>query len=158
MADSRTHIPTIPADVSDAVYRVVHDYGAQRLAALTGTPAGTILNKANPNDSSHHKPTLADGIIWSLLSQDYRIAHAFAQTLGGVFVPLHEQMQQSDAALLDLILERDEALGEYAKSMKESLADGTITRDEFDDLKRDMYMVVTACLTLLARLEGMARD
>lgn len=153
MADLR-----IPADVNEAVYRVVHDFGAQKLAALTGTSAGVILNKANPHDTSHHKPTLADALVWTSLTKDPRIVQALCQTLGGVFVSLEAQDQASDAALLDLICERDSALGEFAKALREALADGRVTPPEFADLRREMYEVIVALLTLLSRLEGMVRD
>lgn len=153
MADAR-----IPADVNEAVYRLVHDFGAQRLAAMTGTSAGVILNKANPNDSSHHKPTLADGLVWSLLSRDDRIVEAFCQALGGVFVPLREMHEQSDSALLDLVMDRDVALGEFADAISKSLADGQVTRAEFRAIASEAYGVVAAVLTLLYRLEGMVRD
>jgi hypothetical protein len=78
MADLR-----IPADVNDAVYRVVHDFGAQKLAALTGQSAGVILNKANPHDSAHHKPTLQDALVWSALTGDKRIAAALCVAWAG---------------------------------------------------------------------------
>jgi hypothetical protein len=152
MADFRN-----PADVSDAVYRVVHDFGVMKLAALTGTSPGTISNKANPNEQTHHKPTLADGIVWSLLTGDDRIAEAFCQTLGGVFVPLRDQAQQSDAALLDLILERDASLGVFASTVGRALADGDVTKAEFDLITADAYALCADVLTLMYRLGGMVR-
>ncbi len=152
MADRR-----IPADVNDAVYRVVHDFGANKLASLTGTSAGVILNKANPHDSAHHKPTLADALVWSQLTRDMRIVHALCQTLGGVFVPLDGVAEQSDAALLDLICERDSALGEFARALRAALADGRVSSAEYAELHTELYQAVTALLTLLTRLEGMVR-
>jgi len=151
MADSR-----IPADVSDAVYRVVHDFGVERLAARTGTPAGTIYNKANPHDSSHHKPTLSDALIWSQLAGDRRIAHAFCRALGGAFVDLSGMAGQADKALLDLALRRDKEYGDFAGALLLALEDGRISRADYSALHREGYEAVTAMLELLARLEGMA--
>jgi hypothetical protein len=151
MADSR-----IPADVSDAVYRVVHDFGAEKLAARTGTPAGTIYNKANPHDTSHHKPTLSDALIWSQIAGDRRIAHAFCRALGGVFVDLSGMARQSDKALLDLALRRDKEFGEFAGALLLALEDGRISGTDYAVLRREGYEAVTAMLELLSRLEAMA--
>lgn len=152
MADSR-----IPADVSDAVYRVVHDFGVERLAARTGTPAGTIHNKANPNETSHHKPTLSDALIWSQIAADKRIAHAFCRALGGAFVDLSGMAGQSDKALLDLALKRDKEAGDFAAALLLALEDGRISAADYRALHREGYEAVTAMLELLARLEAMSR-
>jgi hypothetical protein len=42
--------------------------------------------------------------------------------------------------------------------LREALADGTVSSDEFAELRREMFEVVAALLTLLSRLEGMVRD
>ncbi len=152
MADSR-----IPADVCDAVYRVVKDFGAERLAAATGTPAGTIYNKANPNESSHHKPTLADGILWTNLTGDIRIAQAVSRATGGVHVDLRGLAEQSDEALLDLLLLRGREEGEADRVLAEALADGRICRRDFERIHKEELEAVAARLTVLYRLEGMAR-
>ena len=152
MADSR-----IPADVSDAVYQLVRGFGAEKLAARTGTPAGTIYNKANPSDSTHHKPTLADALIWTQISGDFQVVHALCRTLGGVFVPLDRMAEHSDAALLDLVLRHDSEHGDFARALKHALEDGRISADDFDYLKKEGYEAISALLEMLARLEDMSR-
>lgn len=151
MADSR-----IPKDVNDAVYRVVHEFGVERLAARTGTAAGTIYNKALATDSGHHKPTLADALIWSQITGDLRIAHAFCHTLGGVFIEIDHLKRHSDDALLDLVLRTEVEHGDFARALQAALADGRISAQDYEDLHREAYEAISAFLELLSRLEGMS--
>ena len=148
----------IPNDVNDAVYRVVHDFGVEALARRTGTAAGTIYNKASPTDAGHHKPTLADALIWSQITGDYRIAQAFCHCLGGAFIPLHGLSKHSDSALLDLVLQHDSETGDFAGALRAALDDGRITPREFATLNREGREAIAALLELLARLEDMSHD
>lgn len=150
MADSR-----IPADVNDAVYQLVKAYGADRLSAKTGTPAGTIHNKANPNDTSHHKPTLSDILIWTQITGDYQVVQALCRALDGCFVALHTRQYATDVELLELVLQRDRQQAEFADALLASLSDGSISADDFKACRREGFEVITAWLELLGRLEGM---
>lgn len=150
MADSR-----IPADVNDAVYRLVKGYGADRLSAKTGTPAGTIHNKANPHDTSHHKPTLSDVLIWTQITGDYQVVEALCRALDGVFVRLHSHQHLTDVALLELALEREQEEGRFADELLTALSDGSISPDDFQRCRKAGFDVITAWLELLGRLEGM---
>lgn len=153
MADSR-----IPADVNDAVYRLVKAYGADRLSAKTGTPAGTIHNKANPHDTSHHKPTLSDVLIWTQITDDYQVVEALCRALDGVFVRLHSQQHLTDIALLELAMARDHEEGRFAEELLAALDDGSISREDYDRCRRAGFKVITAWLELLGRLEGMVDE
>lgn len=153
MRDSR-----IPADVSDAVYQFVKRHGAEWLSSKTGTPAGTIYNKANPNDSSHHKPTLQDVLVWTQLAGDYSMVQALCRALDGVFVALHTQQHASDMELLDLILTRDIRHGQFADELATAISDGRVSSAEFVGLRNRAMDVVTSMLELLGRLEGMIHD
>lgn len=153
MADSR-----IPADVNDAVYRLVKDYGPEKLASKTGTPTGTIYNKANPHDTSHHKPTLSDVLIWTLISNDYRIIHAICRAVGGVFVETHALGGSSDMELLDLVLRREKEDGEFADALMKALQARRISPAAFSLLRKEGYEAATALMELLARLESMVNE
>lgn len=157
MPASRTH-PAIPADVNDAVYRTVHDFGVERLAALTGTPAGTIYNKANQHDSSHHKPTLADAVIWQVLSSDFRILQAMGRALGHVCVRVPDVAQASDQALLELVAKVGAEEGAFFRAIQEGLADRRFTRGEFLRIRRDGFTAIAAIVEASARIEGLIDD
>ena len=50
-------------DVHEAFRAVVHDFDVSKMAAALGMPTGSLYNKANLNESSAHKPTLADAVL-----------------------------------------------------------------------------------------------
>lgn len=153
MADSR-----IPTDVNDAVYWLVKDFGAERLSQKTGTPAGTIYNKANPHDTSHHKPTLSDILIWTQITGDYRVVQALCRALGGTFVALHTHAHASDVELLNLVLKTDVEQGRFAEALVTALSDGRVSGADFSLLRKAGWEVITAWLEIIARLEGMIDD
>lgn len=145
----------MPEDVNEAVHELVKRFGADKLAAKTGTPVGTIYNKASLSEVGNNKPTLGEALVWTQISGDYRIAHAFCHALDGVFVSLKDGHYQSDAALLDLLLDHEYQLGLFAKAMKEALDDGEISNPEFKRIEKRALASVTAFLTMVERLRGM---
>jgi hypothetical protein len=153
MGDSR-----IPADVNDAVFDLVKAFGAERLAKKTGTPAGTIYNKANPHETSHHKPTLSDILIWTQITGDYRVVQALCRALDGAFVAMHTRQHTSDLELLDIVCKRDSEQGQFADALSAALADGRVSRADYQRLRREGWDVVTAWLELIGRIEGMADE
>lgn len=138
-----------------AVHDSVHDFGVDNLARLLVCSPGTIYNKINPNETSHHIPTLADAVIWPRLMGDDRIPQAYCRTLDGVFVALHARQHASDMELLSIILKRDEEQGQFADALAKALADGRVSRMDYGFLHKEGWDVITAWLELLSRLEGM---
>lgn len=155
----------LPVDVQDAFYRVTHDFqggetqqgGVPALARLMGMPPGTLYNKANPNESSHHKPTLADAVLASYLSKDDRIAQAFAHTLGGVFYRLPTLSDLPTDALLLHLTKIGRESGEFHTCLEDALRnDDAITPPEYQALENEAHRWVAAILETLARLREMA--
>lgn len=152
MADSR-----IPADINDAVYRVVRDFGVERLASITGQSPGVLYNKTSLSLEEHNKPTLADALIWTLGTRDLRIVQALSRCVGGVHVSLAGLAQQSDAALLDLVLRRSKEDGEFASQLMSVLDRGAVSPADYDRLHKEGYEAIAAFIELLLRLEDMSR-
>lgn len=153
----------IPADVQDAFYRVTHDYaggeakggGVPALARKMGMPVGTLYNKANVNETSHHKPTLADAVLAQVISGDHRILHAMANTLGEVCFPLPDLSQASDEALLELMNNIGAEGGDLYRAVNEGLSDRRYTRREHDKVRAEAYQFIAAICEVVARLEGL---
>lgn len=145
-------------DVLEASYRVAHDYkgGAVALAARMGKNPGTLLNKLNPHCETSAL-SLSDAVAISVVTGDRRICEAFAAVLDCAVIALPDHEKTSDAALLDLLLERDSAFGEFAGALREAIADGSVSQAEFEILEREGLQAVAALLTLLSRLKGMVR-
>ncbi|MCE5182340.1 MAG: phage regulatory CII family protein [Betaproteobacteria bacterium] len=156
MADSR-----IPRDVHEAIHRMVLDFatktmsGPERLAQITGGAPGTIYNKANPNETGHHKPTVSDLIAWTNATGNPVAAQSFCLAVGGAFVALPDVDGHSDAALLDLVLIHQKELGDFAAALGEALAKGRITRGDWPRLSKEGLEAVSAMMVLMSRIEGM---
>lgn len=149
---------SVPKDVQDAFYRVVHDRDVAKLAGQMGMSPGVLYNKANPNDSSHHKPTLADCIILTNLTGDKRIAQAFAHSVGGVYHDLPDLSNLSTDALLLHLTRIQMQSGDFHRSIHDALKeDNEISRKEFRTIEAEAHGCLGVILESLARMREMAR-
>jgi hypothetical protein len=147
----------LPRSVMDAVYRTVHDFegGAEKLALLTGSSAGVIDNKANPNASTPHLPTLPDVMVWQAMTQDFRILKTMANALGHVAIPLPDMSRLSDAALLELFLRVDVKGGEFSAAVHRALSDAQFSALEFARIEDEAFEYVAAILEAMGRIRGL---
>lgn len=150
---------TIPKDVQDAFYRVVHDFGVEKLAGMMGMSPGVLYNKANSNqnENNHNKPTLADCVVVTHLSGDKRIAQAFCNSVGGVFFELPDLSSLSTDALLAHVLSIETEGGDFYLAVGDSLKkDNLIRPKEFARIEREAHEWIGAILEGLARMREMA--
>lgn len=145
----------LPRNILDAVYRTVHDFGAERLAAITGASAGVIDNKANPNGTTPHQTTLADALVWQAITKDFRILHAMGRALGHVAIPLPDFSRCSDEALLELLTKVGAEGGDYHRAINEGFDDRRFKQCEYEACEREAYEWVAAILESLSRLRGL---
>jgi len=147
-------------DVFQAFNRVVHDYpdGVEALASRMTVSPGTLYNKANLNESSHHKPTLGDAVLATLATGDHRILHAFAHTVGEVCFPLPDLSRVSDSALLELITKIGVEGGDFHRAINEGMADRRYRRHEHEAVKAEAHQFIAAICEAVARLEGLIDD
>jgi len=147
-------------DVFDAFNRVVHDYpeGVAKLASRMAMSPGVLYNKANNNESAHHKPTLGDAVLASLATNDHRILHAFASTVGEVCFPLPDLSKVSDSALLELVANIGAEGGDFYRAINEGLAENGYTRREHARVKAESHEFIAAICEAVARLEGLIDD
>jgi hypothetical protein len=157
----------IPPDVNDAFYRVVHDFkggeqnrgGVPALARLMGMSPGVLYNKASikDNEDSHHKPTLKDAVLVTILTEDPRIVQAMCAVAGGVFYPLPDLSQISTEALLTHLTRLGAESGDFYRCLDEALRqDDGISLDELKALETEAHEWVSAILETLQRLREMA--
>lgn len=148
----------LPTDMQDAFYRVVHDHGVEKLAGKMGLSPGVLYNKANPSDEHGNKPTLADGVVASVVSGDDRIAQAFCHTLGGIFVRLPDLSGLTTDALVLHLTEIGAEGGDFYRAIHEALElDDTISRSEFDLIEREALQFIAVIHEGLLRMREMAR-
>lgn len=145
--------------LEEAQYRVVHEYpgGARALAPLVGMNAGTLLNKVNPSMDNHHL-SLREAVAIQHAAQDFRILQAEGQLLHHSCIPLVDFQGVSDAALLDTYARYHADLGETAQAIRDTLADGRVSRRELNRVRREFHQDVAAGFEFLARLEAIADE
>lgn len=144
-----------PGDVQDAFYRVVHDFGVQKLADKMGVSAGVLYNKANANDTSHHKPTLGEAVLVTNLASDKRIAQSFAVACGGVFLDLPDLSLISDVALLEAVSKIAMEGGEFHAAFINALSDNRISQSEFFEIQAEAFQWIAAIGETLSRIGEM---
>lgn len=149
----------IQNQITDAAYHVVHDYpgGAESLAPRVGIASPSVLdNKVNPN-SVHHKLTLGEAVKVTAMTGDRRILRAWADKENCLLVPQVDCLV-SDSALLDTYTELMKELGEFSGSFHDALADGVITRTEWQRMEKEMNDFFIAGRELMARAEQLIDD
>ena len=150
---------TIPKDVQAAFYRVVHDFGVEKLAGMMGISPGVLYNKANVNETGgHHKATLADCIVVTHLTGDKRIVQAFAHAVGGVFYALPDLSQLSTGTLLLHILKIGREYGDVHSVIHDVLSnDEEISPIAYKTIEHETHELIAALLEGLARMREMSR-
>lgn len=152
----------IPKDVHDAFYRIVHDYpeGVPALANKMGMPPGVLYNKANTNsnESSHHKPTLSDVLLATVITGDRRVLHAFAATVGEACYRLPDLSNLSTTALVSHITRTEATAGDFYRAIHQALEeDGQISATEFEEIRRQAYGWISVILEGLERMREMSQ-
>jgi hypothetical protein len=148
---------TVPRDVHEAFRQVCYDFGVEKLAGMMGIPAGTLYNKCNVNETSHHKPTLADCVVVTLLTGDKRIVQAFARTVGGVYFDLPDLSSLSTDALLIALAQVQITNGSFHHEIHDSLSgDDRIDPREYARIERAAHAYLAAILEGLARMREMS--
>ena len=130
--------------------------GAVALGPKVGMLPATLSNKANPLQD--HQLTLRESIPLQLVADDFRILHAYASALLHVAYQLPEPGDCSDVQLLDQYAAMHAELGRLAQSVRDSLADNRVTRDEVDHIRALFDGTARAGLGLVARLEALVDD
>lgn len=150
----------VPKNVQEAFYRVVHDYpeGVEALANKMGIPPGTLYNKANANETSRHKPTLADAVVATVISGDKRILHAFAATVGEVCYSLPDMSDLTTTALISHITRCEAEGGDFYRAIHQAFEnDGQINGGDYEKIKSEAYEWIASILEGLARMKEMSQ-
>jgi hypothetical protein len=150
-------VNSVPKDVQEAFYRVVHDRDVAKLAGMMGMSPGVLYNKANSNETNHHKPTLADCVVLTNITGDKRIAQAFCHSVGGLYVQLPDLSDLSTDALLDHILRVGEEDGNFHSAIHSSLTDDNrISPAEYAVIEAEANNLMAAVLEALLRMKEMS--
>ena len=135
----------------DAAFNVVHDYpgGAAALSDRLGKGRWALSHEVKGDGTA--KFGLADAVKVSLLTGDTRIAQAFAQAVGGAFVPGLVASRGLGDEDLSAVGETMREVSEAVSSFCAAMADGKVSANELAAFEAEALEGVQCLMALVAR-------
>ncbi|MBL8387029.1 MAG: phage regulatory CII family protein [Hydrogenophaga sp.] len=146
------------ANPFEAFRRLVYRHDVKKLAPRMGMKAGTLYNKADADTDSHNQPTLRDVVSLTELTGDYSVLDALNEMFGRAAFDVAPHAQVSDAALLELLTQLGIEKGDFHRALHEALEDGKFSTKELQQIRATAFDLVSALMTLVARVEGLRSE
>lgn len=143
------------ANPFEAFRQLVYLHDVKALAAQMGMKPGTLWNKADADADSHNQPTLRDVVALTQRTGDTRVVDALNEMFGRAAFDVAPHAQVSDSALLELLTQLGIEKGEFHQALHDALADGRFTVKELQLIRGRAFDLVSALMTLVARVEGL---
>lgn len=138
--------------VAQAAYETVRNAegGAKAVAAKLGISYQVLMNKVNPNNSTHHLH-LSEAVSLIRATSDTCIIEAMANEFGGMFVPLANLSDAPPNLISDLAVMAAE-FGALMREVAEDVSDGYVSDNELARVEREAAKLRNALAVLLADL------
>ncbi len=150
------NVPTgHPANPFEAFRQLAYTFGVVELAQQMGLKPGTLYNKADADEETHHQPTLRDVLLATRLTGDYRVLDALNEQFGRAAFDVTPHKHMSDEALLELFLTLGKEVGEFHAVARSALLDRNFNAQSLNVIRCEAFDMVSALMTLVARLEGL---
>lgn len=144
-----------PANPFEAFRQLVYTFGVVELAPQMGLKPGTLYNKADADEDTHHQPSLRDVVLATRLTGDMRVLDALNEHFGRASFDVTSMAQVSDEALLELLTKLGSESGEFHGALYAALVDKKFNTDNLNMIRAEAFDVVSALMTLVTRLEGL---
>jgi len=144
-----------PANPFEAFRQLCYSAGVVELAQQMGLKPGTLYNKADSDEDTHHQPSLRDVVLATRLTNDMRVLDALNKHFGRAAFDITQMGHLSDDALLDLMCSLGTETGEFYAAMRDGLADKRFTAQDYVLAEAEAFHMVSALMTLLGRLKGL---
>ena len=150
------NVPTgHPANPFEAFRQLAYTFGVVDLAQQMGLKPGTLYNKADADEETHHQPTLRDVVLATRLTGDMRVLDALDESFGRAAFDVRPHRAISDEALLELFLTLGKEVGEFHAVARSALLDRNFNVESLTVIRGEAFDMVSALMTLVARLEGL---
>jgi len=148
-------------NTTDAAYHTVHDYpgGSESLGPRVGISSAVLRNKVNvrtPREEKRHHLTFEEAQRIVAFTGDTRMLQAWAHAEGYLLVKAPDGATESDMSVLESVTGSVMEHGGFIGSIHASLVDGHLSPDEMNGIEAAAKKAMTAIVTLLNRLRGMA--
>lgn len=153
------HVPNgQPANPFEAFRQLVYTFGVVELAPQMGLKPGTLYNKADADEDTHHQPSLRDVVLATRLTGDMRVLDALNEHFGRAAIDVRNLGELSDSAVLELVNNMDVQKGELAAAMRDAFADDRFSAHDFVLINAEAMDLIGAVMTLVTRLKGLIDD
>lgn len=144
-----------PANPFEAFRQLAYSFGVVSLAEQMGLKPGTLYNKADADEDTHHQPTLRDVVLATRLTGDMRVLDALNEHFDRAAFDVRPLAHVSDEALLELLTTLGAEVGQFHSAFLDALRDKHFTAGDFVLVRAEAFDVVAALMTLVTRLEGL---
>ena len=144
-------------DLDQAIHDTAKEYGIAKLAKTINAHEGTFYNQTNVKQTEHvmNIHTFRSMI---LASKDRQALESLAYDCGCIAVPLIDGFDMSDQALLEVVLECNEAHGAISDEIHKSLDDGVIELHEFIKIEERILQGVQKLLGMRDKFKFMVSE
>jgi hypothetical protein len=146
------------ANAFESFRELVYLAGVQELAPKMGLKPGTLYNKADSSDDSHHQPTLRDVILVTQITGDTRVLESLDEMFGRASYDCARHIETSDEALLELLTKLGAENGEFHRALSDGLKQKRFTAATLVQIRAEAFDIVSALMVLLERLQGLVDD
>lgn len=146
------------ANAFEAFRELVYTAGVHELAPKMGLRPGTLYNKADSSDDSHHQPTLRDVIMVTQITGDTRVLESLDEMFGRASYDCARHIATSDDALLELLTRLGAENGEFHRALSDGLKEKRFTAGTLVRIRAEAFDIVSALMVLLERLQGLVDD
>lgn len=147
----------VPENPQDAFRQVVYSFGVTELASQLMMNVGTLHNKCNADDDSHHKPTLRDVVNVTRATGDTRILESLDRMFGRAGYDVAPG-PVCDVALMELLCKVGSEQGAMHQAVLAGLQDERFTNVEMQAVRAEAFDVINAILSFVQRMEGLVDD
>jgi hypothetical protein len=120
-----------------------------------GLKPGTLYNKADADEDTHHQPSLRDVVLATRATQDMRVVDSLNEMFGRAAFDISHDQDRSDEALLDLLLNFGSETGDFNRVLRDALLRKRFLVEDVMLCRAEALDVISALLTLVHRLEGL---
>ena len=149
---------TTAANPFEAFRQLAYTFGVAALAEQMALKPGTLYNKADADEETHHQPTLRDVMLATRLTGDMRVLDAMNESFGRAAFDVKPLSHISDEALLELLLKLHTELGQFHDVMHDALISKSFTQVGMNRIRAEAFDAVGALMTLVTRAEGLLDD
>lgn len=144
-----------PANAFEAFRQLAYTHGVVELATQMGLKPGTLYNKADADEDTHHQPTLRDVILATRMTGDMRVLDALNESFGRAAFDISNMDDRSDDALLELFTDYGSENGEFCQALGAALRGKRFTADAYVLIESEAMDVIAALMTIVTRVKGL---